>query len=194
MEILGKIFGTPARVKIMRLFLQGKGKSFQSKEVAKRSRVSPSVVRKEINLLRSAGFIKKLSSGWSLNTAFRYQSELEDILVRSDSVDNKSILEAFKKTGRIKLLIISGIFIKEKDSRIDILIVGDRLKPKKIEEGMKKLEAEIGAELAYVVFDTKEFKYRLDMYDKLVRDILDFPHEVIFSAKELSTLTAKKAS
>jgi hypothetical protein len=31
------------------------------------------------------------------------------------------------------------------------------------------------------------------MYDKLVRDILDFPHEVIVENKELSTLALKKA-
>ena len=66
------------------------------------------------------------------------------------------------------------------------------MKRSKIEEEVRKLEAEIGTELVYAVFDTKEFIYRLDMYDKLVRDILDFPHEVIFQAKELSTQTLRK--
>ena len=67
------------------------------------------------------------------------------------------------------------------------------MKKSKIEEEVHKLEAEIGTELVYAVFDTKEFVYRLNMYDKLIRDILDFPHEVIFQAKELSpTLIAKK--
>ena len=73
-----------------------------------------------------------------------------------------------------------------------MLIVGDKMKRSKIEEEVRKLEAEIGTELVYAVFDTKEFIYRLDMYDKLVRDILDFPHEVIFQAKELSTQTLRK--
>jgi hypothetical protein len=58
---------------------------------------------------------------------------------------------------------------------------------------MRRLEAEIGAELVYAVFDTKEFIYRLNMYDKLVRDILDYPHEVLLQAKELSTQALKKA-
>ena len=62
----------------------------------------------------------------------------------------------------------------------------------RIEEGIKKLEAEIGAELTYAMFDTKEFLYRINMYDKLVRDILDYPHEVMFETKELSTQTLKK--
>ena len=89
--------------------------------------------------------------------------------------------------------MVSGVFIKNKDTRVDLLIVGDKIKKSKVEEEVRKLEAEIGTELVYVVFDTKEFIYRLDMYDKLVRDILDFPHEVILQAKELSpTLILKK--
>jgi hypothetical protein len=66
------------------------------------------------------------------------------------------------------------------------------MKKSKVEEEIRKLEAEIGAELSYALFDTKEFSYRLNMYDKLVRDILDFPHEVVFQAKELSTQALKK--
>ena len=66
------------------------------------------------------------------------------------------------------------------------------MKRGRIEGGIRKLEAEIGMELAYTVFDTKEFIYRLNMYDKLVRDILDYPHEVILQTKELSTQILKK--
>jgi hypothetical protein len=63
----------------------------------------------------------------------------------------------------------------------------------KIEEGMRRIEAEMGIELVYATFTTKDFIYRLNMYDKLVRDVLDFPHQVIFQAKELSTQVLKKA-
>lgn len=193
MEILGKILGNTARVKIIRLFLQGKGKVFSSKDVSKRSRVDVGVARRELKLLYSIGFLKKHSSGWSLNSAFQYITQLEELLVKSGSVDRKTIIETFRKTGKIKLIIISGLFIKAEDTRVDILIVGDKLKQSKVEEGIKKLEAEMGIELAFVVFETKEFIYRLDMYDKLVRDILDFPNEVIYASKELSTQTLKKS-
>ena len=93
----------------------------------------------------------------------------------------------------MKLVVTSGIFIKNHDSRVDLLIVGDKMKRGKIEEGIKRIEAEIGMELVYAVFETKEFLYRLNMYDKLVRDILDYPHEVVLPAKELSTQVLQKA-
>jgi hypothetical protein len=57
---------------------------------------------------------------------------------------------------------------------------------------IRALEAEIGREIVYAVFDYKEFLYRLNMYDKLIRDVLDFPHKVLVQAKELSTQTLKK--
>ena len=60
------------------------------------------------------------------------------------------------------------------------------MKRSRIEEGIKKIEAELGIELVYAMFETKEFIYRLNMYDKLIRDILDYPHEVVLQAKELS--------
>ena len=71
--------------------------------------------------------------------------------------------------------------------------MGDKLKRAKIERGIRKLEAEIGVELVYAIFETKEFIYRFNMYDKLVRDILDYPHEVLLQAKDLSpTLAPRK--
>jgi DNA-binding transcriptional ArsR family regulator len=196
MEILGKILGNPARVKIMRLFLLNRGKGFTTKDIVKRSRVNPAVVRHEINLLSSVGFIKKHSSAsleWFFNYSFKYAGEFEDLLVRSESLDKTKLLDNFKKAGRVKFFAISGIFLKNEDSRVDLLIVGDKLKKSGIEEGVRKLEAEVGAELVYAVFETKEFLYRLNMYDKLVRDILDYPHEVLLQAKELSTQALKKA-
>ncbi|MFA6257027.1 MAG: hypothetical protein WCT29_03415 [Candidatus Paceibacterota bacterium] len=192
MEILGKIFGSSARVKVMRLFLFNRGKSFENKEVLKRCRITQDVGRRELNLLASVGFIKKRGQVLSFNPFFKYGAEFEDLLLGSDTMSHEAILENFKKVGRIKLFILSGVFIKNRDSRADLLIVGDRLKRGKIEEAIRKIEAELGGELLYVVFDTKEFLYRLDMYDKLVRDILDFPHEVILQAKELSTQLLKK--
>ncbi len=196
MEILGKILGSSARVKIMRLFLLNEEKSFIGKDVVKRCRVNPDVVRRELRLLASVGFLKKRGISWSFDHQFKYGSEFEDLLLGGDTLSKKSILGNFKKVGRIKFLVVSGIFIKSHDSRVDLLIVGDKLKRGKIEEGVRRIEAEIGGELSYAVFETKEFIYRLNMYDKLVRDILDYPHEIILQSREFlelsPTLIAKR--
>ncbi len=192
MEILGKILGSQSRVKIMRLFLQNKDTVFSSRDIISRSRVGADALRRELNLLRSVNFIKKNTKGYFFNSSsFKYTREFEVLLIGTDSFDEGSISNTFKNTGKLKLLVASGYFIKNKDSRVDVLVVGDTLKRSKIEEGIKKLEAEIGTELTYAVFETQEFLYRLNMYDKLVRDILDFPHKVLVQAKELSPQVLK---
>ena len=193
MQILGKILGSEARVKLMRLFLLNRTKGFKGKDVAKRSRVTPVAVRRELKLLRSINFVKKKGEDWSFNPDFKYSGEMEDLLINTESLDNEAILRHFKSAGKTKLLLVSGVFIKNKDSRVDLLIVGDKMKRGRIEETIRKLEAEIGAELTYAVFETKEFIYRVNMYDKLVRDILDFPHQILLQAKELSTQVLKQA-
>ncbi len=196
MEILGKILGNSARVKIMRLFLLNRSKGFKNVDIVKRSRVNYDAVRREIRLLASVNFIKKRSSAspeWYFNYFFKYSEEFEDLLVRSDTLNRQKLLNNFKNIGRVKLFVVSGVFIKDRNSRVDLLIVGDKLKKAGIEAGIRKLEAEIGAELVYAIFNTKEFIYRLNMYDKLVRDVLDYPHEVLLQSKELSTQVLKKA-
>lgn len=196
MEILEKLLGNGARVKIMRLFLLNKGKNFTSKDIVKRSRVTFSVARKELRLLASISFIKKRSQAspdWSFNPFFKYAAEMEDLLVRSDSLNKQNILDNLKKVGQVKLVIVSGVFLKNNNSRVDLLVVGDKMNRSKIEKQIRRLETEIGVELVYAIFETKEFVYRLSMYDKLVWDILDYPHEILFQAKELSTQTLKKS-
>ena len=49
----------------------------------------------------------------------------------------------------------------------------------KIENAMRSLEAELGIEIRYAVFTSEELRYRVGMYDKLTRDVFDYPHQII---------------
>ena len=46
---------------------------------------------------------------------------------------------------------------------------------------MSSIEAELGKELRYAAFETLDFQYRLGIYDKLIRDILDSQHQKILN-------------
>jgi hypothetical protein len=81
----------------------------------------------------------------------------------------------------VGLFIVSGIFLHDNDRTMDLMIVRDRLNRKLIERRIKELEAEIGKELRYAIFENEEFMYRLNMYDKLLRDVLDYPHEKLIN-------------
>lgn len=176
----------------MRLFILNRGKAFEKKDIVKRSRLSVAAVGRELRMLDAAGFIKKRGTAWVFDQSFKYAEEFERVLAGPNIFNEKTITDNLRNVGRLKLLVASGFFTDTKDSHLDILAVGDRLNKKRIEEGVRKIEAEIGKELNYAVFDMKEFMYRLAMYDKLVRDVLDFPHQVILQSKELSTQSLKR--
>lgn len=205
-EILDKLFGSAARVKIIRLFLLNPESMFTSKEIERRCRVSGSTTRKEINLLKKIDFIKqkvesvdsliklkngkiknnkKKVTGLRLNESFPLLRALQVMLLKSAPIDRAKMLRMFKAVGKMKLIILSGVFIQSSDSRVDLFLVGSSIKNASLERVLKKIEAEIGKELSYVAFDTKEFVYRLGMYDRFVRDVLDYPHEKILNKLEI---------
>lgn len=205
METLSKLFGGQARVRIMRLFLLNSDHNFEIDEIVSRSRVTKANVRKEVNALSGMGFVKikivtkegsrgakKKVTAWSLNPQFQYLKSIRDLLVDPSLLLQEDLPQKFKQVGKIKLMIVSGVFIGDSKSRADVMIVGDRLKKNILQQVIKGLEAEIGKELDYVVFDSEEFKYRLDMYDKLICDIIDLPHEKLIDNGQLSTYITKK--
>lgn len=199
MEILGKLFGSEAKVKIMRLFLFNSEQPFDLNEVVIKTKSNLKEVRKEIAELDKIGLIKKRiffkqinkkegkknevikkkSSGWILDKAFLFLSELKNLLINAQLIRRNDILKRLSNVGKLKAVFVAGVFIQDLDSRVDMLIVGDNLKKGSLENAIRTIESEIGRELNYSAFETADFLYRFGICDKLIRDILDYPHEKI---------------
>jgi hypothetical protein len=181
MQTITHIFGGEAKVKIMRLFIFNPAQIFSPREVAIRAKERPIVVRREIRNLSKAGLLRKRGRGYILNGSYPYLSAIENFLIDATPITPKEIVNRLAKVGNIKLILIAGVFLHDKDSRADILVVGDNLKQGRLSTTMSRIEAELGKEIRYAVFEAQEFKYRLAIYDKLIRDILDHPHQKILN-------------
>ncbi len=202
MEILGKLFGSEDKVKIMRLFLFNPERVYDKEEIANRAKSNPYVVKHELEILEKIGLIKKkgpskkaqangngsipkLSGkgpkriGWMLDSSFPYLPHLQNVLINTVLLKDGEILNKLHSVGKLKLVITSGVFMQYWDARVDLLVVGDSLRMGYLDSVIKTIEAEIGKEIRYAAFETSEFQYRLKMYDKLVRDIIDYPHSRI---------------
>jgi hypothetical protein len=181
MEILGKLFGSVAKVKLMRLFLLNPELALPTEEVIKRSRVSGVTTRKELKLLEEIGLVTKKTKNsnaiWQLNATFPLLSHLRS-LVKSNLLDRRQeLIRQFNRCGKISLLIVSGVLIEDEDSRADLLVVGERIKRGMLERTIKSVEAELGQELRYAIMATGDYTYRLNTSDKFLRDVLEYPHE-----------------
>lgn len=206
MENLAKIFDSSARVKIMRLFLFNPKTPYETKDIIERSKISASTARRELSILLKTGFIKKktftqevvmkprkstakkptgktpvikkkTANGWMLDETFPLVQPLERLLIDAELIKTKDLQKRFNGNGAIKMLVLSGIFMKDNERSTDMMIVGDKMDMKKIDRTMKLLESEIGKELRYSVFTPKEFSYRMEMYDQHLLDVFEYPHE-----------------
>lgn len=200
-EKLGKIFGSPARVKIMRLFLFNPETAYDLDDVGGRAKVARVHARREIANLISVGFLKKKTFkkevpyrnttrkknvvGYIIDPAFDIAGPLRTLLIESELVQVRDLPKRFQRAGRFNLLIVSGIFMHDHDRMLDILMVGDRLRRPAIDAAMRTLESEIGREVRYAVFDKEEFEYRMRMYDKLLRDVFEYPHQRLIEKIEI---------
>ncbi len=179
---LSKLFGSAARVKLLRLFLFNPRQSFTVADVAERARVSEAEARHETALFERIGLVERAARGkgirFALNASFEYVTALQNLLLNAPA-RSADIVSRLRGIGSLKMVVLSGVFVEEWSGRLDILIVGDKVQERKLRERIRQLEAEIGKEMKYALLTSEELTYRLNMNDKLVRDVLDYPHKVV---------------
>ncbi len=120
----------------------------------------------------------------TLNTDFEFFYELRDLVLKSSPAEKDRMIERLNKLGHIKLAIISGVFINKEnlDPLItDLLIVGDDVDRRKLRAFLRATEAEVGKEIKFTVMDKEEFQYRLAMFDRFTRVLLESPHEKLIN-------------
>lgn len=180
MEPLAKIFGSPARLKMLRLFVFNHDSAFTPLEVAGRLKLSKEVVRRELTELCASSLLQKkgerVPTRYQVNPRFEYLAALNTFIRETTNVRPRTIVAALRRAGTPQLIVLSGFFTGVLESQIDLLIVGDHLEERMIVRAVHSLEAELGREIRYAFFPTADFRYRFGVYDRLLRDIFDYPH------------------
>lgn len=183
MDPLAKLFGSPVRVKLLRLFLFNADQTYSAAEAASRTRLSKPAVKKEIANLVAAKILRKKGSGakaaFMADTRFKHYEALQGFLRATTGLSDSDILGNLKKAGTLRLVVLTGLFTGAVEPKIDLLVVGDRLDDRSLGTLVHILEAELGRELRYACFSTEEYKYRTGVYDRLIRDVLDYPNRTI---------------
>lgn len=156
------------------------------RKVGRTKKVGLSMVRSYIqkSSQTSNESVNKPKTVYVLNPDFGSFYELRDLILKSLPAEKDNMVKRLNRLGKIKLAVISGIFINKEnlDPLItDLLIVGDYIDSRKLRSFLKSLEAEVGKEVKYSVMDKEEFQYRLAMFDRFVRVILEAPHEKLIN-------------
>jgi len=196
--LLEQLFESQLKVKVLKFFFRNHANSFTLKDIFKRLRMNTSLVRRELNLLEKFGLLKKKKVWLSfekkrggtrkeqklvyyINTGFDFFNELKNLILKSTIASKDELITNVKKIGNIKILALAGIFTGDETAKADILIVGDKINPRKLNTFIKDLEAEVGKELNCAAMSTREFSYRYDMYDRFVRDLIAGKSEILIN-------------
>jgi hypothetical protein len=188
MEILGKLFGSEEKAKIIRLFLFNQGAVYNARDVSLRTNVKGRQIGSILMTLLHMGLIRKKGKSVSkktkesvyfLDQRFPYASALSDLLAAASLKTDDRLTKKLTSAGNIKLIIAAGIFVRQNDARLDLLIVGDDIHEGKLAQIIKSIETDIGRDLAYSSLTTTDFNYRLDLHDRLIRDVIDFDYIVL---------------
>ena len=98
------------------------------------------------------------------------------------------MLAHLKKVGPIDFLAVAGIFVRDFDQRLDVMLAMKKYSPTKVEAAIRSLESELGVEIRFAAFESTDLKYRIGMYDKLTRDVFDYPHQIVVDKLAHSSL------
>jgi predicted transcriptional regulator len=188
--MLGKLFGSTARVKILKLFLLNPDNSYYIRQISRHLNLQLSAVRRELENLENLELLESRHGGegdeeisdekvskndrkyYQANRDFVLYNEIRELIIKAQILCEKDFTDKLKKLGSIKLLILSGLFINEKQAPVDMLIVGNFDK-NKVAKLIKLLEEELVNEVNYTVLSEADFHYRRQVTDVFLYSVLE---------------------
>lgn len=184
--MLAKLFGSLARVKILKLFLLNPDNSYYIRQVSRHLNLQLNAVRRELENLETIGLLtshqgndEEHEDGGRTDRKF-YQAdkdcvlfnEIRELIIKAQILSEKDFTTKLRKLGTVKLLILSGLFLNDKQAPVDMLIVGEFSK-EKVAKLVRDLEAELVNEVNYAVLTEEEFRYRQQVTDVFLYSVLE---------------------
>jgi hypothetical protein len=182
-EIFSQLFELKAKARLIKFFMLNDKREYSSQEVVQKNKMRSAQIARELHRFEKMKMIfartRKGKKYFQTNTGFIFYPELKNLVVKSNTLPECRSLSQIKNLGKVKLALISGVFLNYPKGRADLLIVADEVSRAKLKHLLENLEAEVGKEINYSIMDSDEFKYRTDMLDKFIMDFLEGPYEEI---------------
>jgi hypothetical protein len=190
---LSILFGSTARVKLLRFFLFNPSKEFTFDDISRRARLVRRTARTEIMSLEKAGVIVKRNLfvpidgktkkmkvlGYALNKDFGELQALQTFLFETAPIDGKSLTDCLKKAGALDFVAVAGVFVRDFEQALDVLVAMKKVSETKVESAIRAFEAEVGMEIRFALMTSDNLLYRVGMNDRLTRDFFDYQHQIL---------------
>lgn len=192
-DFLAELLNNKMRAKVLRTLLLNQGECFSADEAGKRSGIKGAQARKELHALGKLGIVRqrtkrirapktkkgKLVPAFELKKDFPHLAALSAFVKDVSPAQYSGIIPKLRAVGRVTTIILSGAFMDDPSRPADMVVAGEGVSSRRFERAVQSLEPLIGREIRYAAFSTPEFRYRLTIQDRLLRDTLDYPHIVL---------------
>lgn len=198
--MLEKLFGSRARVKVLKIFLLNPDKKFYLRQLSRDLKLQVNSIRRELVSLEEFGLlissnnstnsdVLSTKSGTTkkravkevplnekkyywVNKSFVLFPEIKSLISKSQIMAGESFIINLKSICDPQFILLSGIFVNTDKSPTDILVVADVDKDKLVQV-INEMELEIGHQVNFTVMDKEEFKYRQEVADVFLHSVLN---------------------
>jgi predicted transcriptional regulator with HTH domain len=102
---------------------------------------------------------------------------------KTDVAPEHPMAKSLRSLGKVDLALLTGQFTRDELSGIDVLIVGN-VNQTKADKFIAELEKSEGKELRYTVLPVDNFRYRRQINDRFISNVLGAKKQVIINTQE----------
>lgn len=189
------LFGSRPRARLIRFFTMNPEVEFSVTDISDKTFLSRSDVLREVRRLAKMKFVTEKSRQgkkvYISNTDFPFYLEMKTLVSKLNVNAQSQVFRKLKTVGEVKLILISGLFLNYPKAKVDMVLVVNNINRAKLHQAISYLEAEVGKEIRFVLMNSEELHYRLNMLDRFFIEFLEGPYEeVINKVAELKRFIA----
>ena len=194
--MIEQLFGSKTRVKLLQLFYSNPNRSFYVREITRKIDEQINSVRRELSNLLNIGIIVSDNNNnklyYEVNQQYDFYAPLAEIFggdkaqVAANPITDVDLKDELKAIGRVDLALYTGQFTRDNSSGIDALFVGD-INNHALEKFIAELEKKEGKEIRYTVMSLDDFKYRQQVKDRFINNVIDSKKQVLVDTLDLLT-------
>lgn len=195
--MIEQLFGSKTRVKLLQLFYSNPNRSFYVREITRKIDEQINSVRRELSNLLSIGIIVSDNNNnklyYEVNQQYDFYEPLAAIFggehkgqVAAKPIADVDYKDELKPLGRVELAIYTGQFTRDESTGIDALFVGD-INNHALQKYIAELETKEGKEIRYTVMSLDDFKYREQVKDRFLSNVIDAKKQVLVDTHGLLT-------
>lgn len=190
MAELGDIITSKVRIKVLELFLSDVTEMYHVRGIVRAVKEEINAVRRELERLENAGFLKSEKRGNRLyywpRVDYPFFNDLLSIVSKTTGL-GAEIIQNKNKLGRVNHVMFSGRFVRRKPRKreedVDILVVGEIVLPE-LAALIRREESKRGKEINYTVMSREEFDFRKKRRDPFLTGILSGSRIMIIGDEE----------